>query len=123
MISAPRPWSQSVTKTVARLVKIFSAPRKRMEKNIHENSQQEQLPVAPLCRQADRLKVRCPACGRQMSAKHLRYVHVCAIPREPKTPEEYMADAQDSFTRRGVTLRAMQARKVQASKWSSLVMF
>ena len=31
-------------------------------------------------------------CGKQMSAKRLRYAHICATPREVKTPEEYITE-------------------------------
>ena len=94
-----------------------------MEENTHANSQQEQHASSPPCRQANRIRVHCPACGKQMSTKRLRYTHVCATPREVKTPEDYMEAAKNSFERRSITVNTLRAQQKHRREWSNFSMF
>lgn len=92
-----------------------------MEENAQANPQQEQSP--PPCRQANKIKVHCPGCSKQMTTKRLRYAHVCATPREAKTPEEYMAEARNSFERRRVAVDTLRAQQERRRGWVNLGMF
>ena len=91
--------------------------------NAHETTQQEQPPALAPCRQADKLRVECPACSRQMSLKRLKYSHVCPLSAAIKTPSEYRADAQKHFLQRTDTQFALRNRKQQEQKWSRLMQF
>ena len=87
------------------------------------NSQQEQHASSPPCRRADRLQVHCPACGKQMAAKRLRYTHICATPHEAKTPEDYIKEAQNFFEQRSITVNTLRAQQKRRREWSDFVMF